>query len=84
MIQTFDMTAEITETRKISITLPQNTPIGLVKLHVQITSVNETQSHTLGDLLNSDFFGMWQDRLDIKDSRLFAKELRQTAWDRAN
>jgi hypothetical protein len=37
---------------------------------------------TFGDLLRSEFFGMWADREDIQDNVEFAKQLRQKAWKR--
>jgi len=38
---------------------------------------------TAKDLLNSEIFGMWADRTDIKDSVEFVRELRERAWRRA-
>ncbi|HLK16074.1 MAG TPA: hypothetical protein VKT78_14805 [Fimbriimonadaceae bacterium] len=38
---------------------------------------------TATDLLNSEIFGMWADRTDIKDSAAFVRELRERAWRRA-
>jgi hypothetical protein len=52
-------------------------------LSIQVISEDETPNSILGDLLNSEFFGMWRDRSDIEDSALFAKELRQKAWSRS-
>jgi hypothetical protein len=37
---------------------------------------------TFGDLLNSEFFGMWRDRDDIADSVAFARHLRADGWSR--
>jgi hypothetical protein len=37
-------------------------------------------STTFGDLLSSEFFGMWRDRADIEDSLKFARRLRSEAW----
>ena len=34
---------------------------------------------TTKDLLNSEIFGTWADRMDIKDSAGFARELRERA-----
>ena len=38
---------------------------------------------TAKDLLNSEIFGMWADRSDIKDSAEFVRDLRERAWRRA-
>ncbi len=38
--------------------------------------------YTLGDLLHSEFFGIWKDREDIDDSVEFARALRDSAWRR--
>ncbi len=41
-----------------------------------------TKEHTLGELLESEFFGMWKDREDISDSATYARHLREIAWRR--
>jgi hypothetical protein len=43
----------------------------------------DTEEHTLGELLESEFFGMWKDREDITDSAAYARHLRETAWRRS-
>ena len=42
-----------------------------------------TRLNTLGDLLESEFFGMWRERDDLPDSPEFARTLRAKAWDRS-
>lgn len=44
---------------------------------------NRRKRSTAKDLLNSEIFGMWADRTDIKDSAEFVRELRERAWRRA-
>jgi hypothetical protein len=39
-------------------------------------------SHTLGELADSQFFGLWRDRTDITDNIEFARQLRSNAWNR--
>ena len=39
---------------------------------------------TAKDILNSDIFGMWAGRTDIKDSATFVRELRERAWRRTS
>jgi hypothetical protein len=61
----------------MTITLPSDFPVGPVRLMVTATSAEEAApSNTLGDLLNSEFFGMWQERMDIADSVDVAERLR--------
>jgi hypothetical protein len=38
---------------------------------------------TLGDLRNSEFFGMWRERTDLPDSPTLARALREQAWKRS-
>jgi hypothetical protein len=40
-------------------------------------------SHTLGDILTCEFFGMWRERDDLPDSPTYARTLRAQAWDRS-
>jgi len=75
-------TKTIPKTRKIQITLPNDTPPGIARLKVTVLPENQEETKTLGDLLNSEFFGLWRDREDIDDSNLFARQLREAAWSR--
>jgi len=82
MITSFTTEVEITTSRKIYITLPVDIPIGPAKLSVEISTQEDKQAKTLGDLLRSEFFGMWRARTDIDDSVTFARQLRENAWQR--
>ncbi len=39
-------------------------------------------SHALGEILDTEFFGMWCERDDLPDSPVFARALRTQAWER--
>lgn len=84
MTKTINVTTEIPPNREVTITLPNDFPVGPVRLMVTATtSAEETApSHTLGDLLNSEFFGVWRERTDIADSVDFAERLRIEGWRR--
>jgi hypothetical protein len=65
----------------VQITLPLNVPTGEVELVVVVVPKAD-RKHSGKELLESEIFGMWADRLDIKDSAEHAKELREKAWKR--
>ncbi len=37
---------------------------------------------TFGDVLETEFFGMWRERDDLPDSSVWARSLREKAWRR--
>jgi hypothetical protein len=82
MIKTIDFTTEVTTDREIYVRLPEDIPAGPTRFLIFLMSSEEKSLKTLGDLLNSEFFGMWKDRSDITDSPDYARQLRQQAWSR--
>lgn len=82
MVKTLNLTTKIASNREIRITLPDDVPIGPAELFLIIKPQSGSSVRTLGDLLHSEFFGMWRDRTDIQDSVAYAQQLRQTAWNR--
>lgn len=85
MVRTLNVKADIPANRELDlhITLPADVPLGPAEIVLVVSSVAAPKSSTLGDLLNSEFFGMWRDRTDISDSIDFARELRSQAWKRS-
>lgn len=83
MMRTFNVTANVQPNHQVLFTLPSDVPTGLIEMVVVIDSQASPRSHTLGDLLHSEFIGMWRDREDIIDSAEFAFQLREEAWKRA-
>ncbi len=83
MVKTFNFTADVPPNREVRITLPADVPPGLAEIVVVVASHASAASSTLGDLLHSEFFGMWRDRADIGDSVEFARRLRAEAWSRS-
>ena len=81
MTRTINLTTDVTADRKVNIVLPSDVPVGPAEIEIRVTSVEE-KLPTLGDLLDSEFFGMWSDRTDIQNSVEFARELRKKAWSR--
>jgi hypothetical protein len=83
MVKTINLTANVPPSREVRITLPNDVPTGPAEIVVVIASRVGASTRTLGDLLHSEFFGMWRDRADIGDSAEFARRLRAEAWSRA-
>ena len=82
MIRTVSLTTEVPANREVRITLPADVPTGPAEIVVVVASRAGSPARTLGDLLRSEFFGMWRDRTDIDDSAEFARRLRAEAWGR--
>lgn len=68
MIKTVNLTAEIKASREFRIVLPSDVPVGPADIVIVVSPHTEEPRHSLGDSLNSEFFGMWRDREDIGDS----------------
>lgn len=75
MVKSLNLTAEIADDREILITVPKDFPLGRVR--ITVTQEDSTEAATLGDLLDTEFFGMWKDRTDIVDTDNFASQLRR-------
>lgn len=80
----FTVQAEVPSTRQITVTLPEDVPVGMVDLEIHISS---QQPHlpapgTLGSLLASPLCGIWADRTDITDNLAYARQLRSQAEQR--
>ena len=82
MMKTVTLATDIAPDREIRITLPSDIPLGPADVVLVVAPRAAVAEHTLGDLLKSEFFGMWKDRDDIDDSSAFAPRLRETAWQR--
>ena len=80
MITTLNLTTEVPLNRELRITLPGDVPAGPAEIVIIVAPQHRPAPHTLGDLLNSEFFGMWRDRDDIADSVEYARRLRAEAW----
>lgn len=65
MTKTLRMNAEIPPDRSVTIILPEDVPVGPAELTVVVSSGEMPKVQTLGDLLASEFFGMWRDRPDV-------------------
>ena len=83
MSKTVTLTTEIPADRELRIKLPADVPTGSAEVVVTVSSTKPSPPPTFGDLLKSEFFGMWKDRADIEDSVEFARRLRSESWKRA-
>ncbi|MCL5103360.1 MAG: hypothetical protein M1133_04505 [Armatimonadetes bacterium] len=83
MVRTVNVSAQITADHELHIKLPDDVPVGPASVVVVVTTQAEPGSQTLGDLAQSEFFGMWKDRTDIDDSFDFARKVREEAWRRS-
>ncbi len=82
MTKTITLTADVPPDREVRIQLPAEVPTGPADITVVVTPHGSNGGSTLGDLLHSEFFGMWRERDDISDSVEFAEHLRAEAWSR--
>jgi hypothetical protein len=82
MVKTINLTANVPPDRELHIVLPEDVPPGPVEIVITVTSPTASTRPTLGDLLDSELFGIWREREDIDDSAEFARRLREKAWSR--
>ena len=82
MVTTLNLRTNIPLSREVHLTLPGDIPPGPADIVVVIASQNMRPLRTLGDLLTSEFCGMWSDRNDLGDSVEYARQLRRGAWSR--
>jgi hypothetical protein len=75
-MNTVTLKGVITEDHHLEIEVPDDFPSGPVEVEIRQPQI---QGVSLGDLLNSDLVGMWEDRTDIEDSVEFARNLRRRA-----
>jgi hypothetical protein len=80
MIRAINLKADIPENRELHLTLPADVPAGPAELLLVVSS--PTKTGTMGEFLQSEFFGMWSTRNDIEDSEQFARLLRAEGWKR--
>jgi len=65
MVKTINLTTDVPPNREVRITLPTDVPLGPAEIVAVVASRAAASARTLGDLLRSEFFGMWRDRPDI-------------------
>ena len=80
MVKTVTLNTDIPTSRELRITLPADVPTGSAAIVIMVSSPASPPSATFGDLMNSEFFGIWRDRTDIEDSIEFAGKLRSEGW----
>jgi hypothetical protein len=80
MVKTVNLSAEIPLNRELHITLPADIAAGPAEIVLVVSSSVKPDASTLGELADSEFFGMWGERSDIVDSVQFAQYLRSHAW----
>ncbi len=82
MRRSITLRTEIPPSRELRITLPDDVPTGTASIVIRFAPSTTSTAVTFGDLLNSEFFGVWRDRTDIPDSVGFARDLRSKSWKR--
>ncbi|HWL93320.1 MAG TPA: hypothetical protein VNT79_07275 [Phycisphaerae bacterium] len=82
MVRRVEISTDVPADREMTITLPENVPVGPANIILLVDSTQENGTRTLGNLAESEFFGMWKDRENIGDSAAFAEKLRREAWSR--
>jgi hypothetical protein len=83
MVRTFSLNANIPENREVKICLPTDVPTGPAEIVLVVSSSESSTASTLDEFGDSEFFGMWRDRSDIKNSFEFARDLRSEGWKRS-
>lgn len=83
MVRTVNLNTDIPANRELHILLPADIPTGPAEIVLVVSSSAASTPSTLGELADSEFFGMWRDRADIKDSFEFARDLRSQGWKRS-
>jgi hypothetical protein len=80
MRKSITLTTEIPPSRELQIVLPDDVPTGTASIVITFAPSATPTTKTFGDLLNSEFFGIWRDRADIPGSVEFARKLRSESW----
>lgn len=83
MFKALTLNTEIPANRELRIKLPADVPTGSAEIIVTVSPSRAAATSTLGDLVKSEFFGMWRDRDDNVDSLEFTRKLRSESWDRS-
>lgn len=83
MARTLSGEVKVQPDHVVRITLPEDVSVETVKYTITVPDEETADAGTFGDFAHSEFFGMWKDRTDIKDSVEFARELRDRAWRRS-
>jgi len=83
MVRTVNINTDIPSNRELHILLPADIPTGPAEIVLVVSSSADSAASTLGEFADSEFFGMWRDRADIKDSFEFARDLRSQGWKRS-
>ena len=82
MVRTINLNADIPADRVLHISLPPDVPTGPAEVVLVVSTPLAVPIRKLGDLLESECFGMWRDREDIVDSVRFARAIREEGWKR--
>jgi hypothetical protein len=65
MATTLNLHADIPANRELRIALPPDVPEGPAEITVVVSPASSPSAATLGDLAQSEFFGLWRNRTDI-------------------
>ena len=79
MVKTITFNTEIPADRELRITLPADVPAGSAAVVVTVSSPGPSTASTFGDLLNSEFFGMWRGRAALRIRRSSRRNCGQRA-----
>ena len=85
MIRLVKFKTTVTPERTLTLRVPEDVPAGSTEVIV-VFAPTETASErhsTLGELRESEFFGMWGDRDDLPASSTLARTLREETWKRS-
>lgn len=82
MSKTLTLHGEIRPDHTLTVTLPDDLPVGPAKITVTVEAEDSSMIRTLGELANSDFFGMFADRDDLPKTNEEFREWRRKLWER--
>ena len=82
MTHSITTTSEVKADHTLTVKVPSDFPPGPVQVTVTADSSSEGHIRTFGDLLDSEFFGMWADRDDLPKTNEEFAEWRRKIWER--
>lgn len=81
MSKTLTLQGEIRPDYTLTVTLPDDMPIGPAQILVTAEMEEPTAIRTLGELANSEFFAMFADRDDLPTTNEDFREWRRKLWE---
>ena len=65
MVKTVSFKTDVPANHEVRVILPDDVPVGPAEFVLIVIPKGASAGRTLGDLAESEFFGMWKDRTDL-------------------